>query len=167
MRFHQPPKDIRVRQLRLARLDTLGALGALQQGLLVAKRADPVEWHVSLAHQGEVLAEEGGVFIVVGGQAHRHEDDVALLRELADAREDYVSDPTAEVVVVVASVGEERLHGVDQEVVVHQAGGFVGGQELSESFKDGVFSRAGEAVEDNDYAAGGSLDRLVFADEVQ
>ena len=92
---------------------------------------------------------------------------MALLRELADAREDHVSDPTAEIVVVIASVGEERLHGVYQEVIVYQAGRFVSGQELSESFKDGMFSRGGEAVEDNDHAAGNSLDRLVFAGEVQ
>ena len=114
-----------------------------------------------------MLAEEGGVPVVFCGQARRHEDNVALLRELADAREDCVSDPAAEGVVVVASVGEESLHGVDQEVVVHQAGGFVGGQEVLESFKDGVFSRAGEAVENNDHAAGGSLDRLVSAEELQ
>jgi hypothetical protein len=29
-----------------------------------------------------------------------------------------------------------------------------------ESFKDSVFSRAGEAVEDNDHTTGGSFDRL-------
>jgi len=79
---------------------------------------------------------------------------VALLRELADAREDSVSDFPAEGVVVVASVREESLHGVDQEVVVHQAGGFVGRQELLESFKDGVFPRAGEAAENNNHALG-------------
>jgi len=68
-----------------------------------------------------MLAEEGGVPVVFCGQARRHGDDVALLRELADAREDCVSDPTTEGVVVVASVGEQSLHGVDQEVVVHQS----------------------------------------------
>jgi len=114
-----------------------------------------------------MLAEEGGVPVGFCGQARRHEDDVAILCELADAREDCVSDPAAEGMVVVASVGEQSLHGVGQEVVAHQAGGFVGGQELLESFKDGVFSRAGGAVENNDHAAGGSLDRLVSADGLQ
>ena len=62
--------------------------------------------------------------------------------------------------VVVASVGEERLHGVDQEVVVDQTGGYVGGQKLLDFFENGVFSRAREAIEDNDLAARGSLDRF-------
>ena len=69
--------------------------------------------------------------------------------------------------MVIASIGEERLHGVDQEVVVDQAGGYVGGQELLDFFENGVFSRAGGAVEDNDLAARGSLNRFVFVDEVQ
>ena len=68
-----------------------------------------------------------------------------------------VADPETEGVVVAASVGEESLHRIDQEVVVHQAGGFVGKKELLDSFEDGVFSRAGEAVEDNDHAARGSF----------
>ena len=162
MRIHQPLEDPRVCQLRFARLDALRALDALQQGLLVAKRADPVQGHVSPTHQGEVFAEESGVSVVVGGQARCHEDDVALLREPADVREDHASDPAAEVVVVVASIGEEHLRGVDQEVVVDQPGGFVGGQERLDTFKNGVFSRAGEAVEDNDDAAGDHGEEQVF-----
>ena len=69
--------------------------------------------------------------------------------------------------VVVASVGEERLHGIDQEVVIDRVGGYVSGQELLELFENGVFSRARETVEDNDLAAKDSLDRFVFADEVR
>ena len=104
-----------------------------------------------------MLAEEGRVPAVFCGQACRHEDDVAFLRELTNARENCVADPAAEGVVVAASVGEESLHRVDQEVVFHQAGGSVGRKELLESFKDGVFSRADETVEDNNHAAGSSL----------
>ena len=48
--------------------------------------------------------------------------------------------------VVVASVGEERLHGIDQEVVIDQVGGYAGGQELLELFENGVFSRARETA---------------------
>ncbi len=114
-----------------------------------------------------MLAEEDGVLIIVGSQAHWHEGNMALLHELADAWEDYVSDPMVEVNGGCHFGWEERLHRVDQEVVVHQAGGFVGGQELLESFKDGVFSHAGEAIEDNNHAAGGSLDQHVFVDKVQ
>ncbi len=63
-----------------------------------------------------MLAEAGGVSVAFGGQARRREDDVALLRELADAREDGVADPAPERVVVGAAVGEECTHAVDQEV---------------------------------------------------
>jgi len=111
-----------------------------------------IEAHVSPAHKREVLAENTSIPVVFCGQTRRHENDVSFLRELADAREDCVSNPAAEHMVVVASVGEESLHGVDQEVVVHQPGRYVGGQEFLESFEDGVFSGAGEAVEDDDEA---------------
>ena len=66
----------------------------------------------------EVLPENSGVAIVVGSQARRHEDDVTLLRKPADVGEEYPPDCVPQLVVVDTSVGVERCHGVDQEVVV-------------------------------------------------
>jgi len=77
----------------------------------------PVEWHHSIAYHGDVLLEVVGIRVVVSGQACRHEDDMALLRESANeyATRRALASCDAGLVWIVC------YHGVDRFVV----GGFL------------------------------------------
>ena len=134
-------------------LAALRAADALLQRRQVAVGVDPEEVHVGAAHEVEVLLEEGGVPLVALDQARRHEDHVALLRDPADLVKDGRPDPAAKVVVRVATVWDQSHRRVDEQVVVQEAG-LVGGQERFGLLENGVFSRAGEAVQDSDHAPG-------------
>lgn len=118
MLAHQLPNDIYIRQLRLRPLTTVRALDALLQGRLVAVRIDPEDRHVSAAHYSKVLLEDGGVRVVILGQARRHEDDITLLREFSHHLKDGRPEFAPQLVVCFASVGDHCGNGIDEQVVV-------------------------------------------------
>lgn len=154
MLTQQISEDIYIRQLRLGAAAPSSALETLFQDGGIAVSIHPEDGHVRPADQIQVLLQKRGVPHAVLGQTRRHEDNATFPCTLGQLCEDGRPDLASQRVVLVAAARDDSLDGVDEEVVVQEAG-YVLGEEGFGLLEDGELACAGEAVEDDDLASCG------------